>query len=167
MIHQKSMNGTNKKGGMKMLPLKKILCATDFSELSYEAVKTASELALQFSAELCLLHVVPPVPLIAPVVDPTMVVIPVGQEEQEISSKKLLDELAKKWISEKLNVHPMIAHGQVAEQIKRVAEEENADLIILGTHGLKVLDHLFFGSVAEKVVRTSHLPVLTIQAQNN
>jgi nucleotide-binding universal stress UspA family protein len=167
MIHQKSMNGTNKKGGSKMLPFKKILCATDFSELSYEAIKAASELALQFSAELCLLHVVSPVPLIAPVVDPTMVVMPVDQEEQGISSKKLLDEVAQKWISEKLNVHPMIAHGQAADQITRVAEEENADLIILGTHGRKGLDHIIFGSVAEKVVRTSQLPVLTIQAQNN
>jgi nucleotide-binding universal stress UspA family protein len=167
MIHQKSMDGTIKKGGMKMLPLKKILCATDFSELSHEAVKAASELALQFSAELCLLHVVPPVPLIAPVVDPTMVVIPMDQEEQRISSKKLLEDVAQKWISEKLNVHPMIGHGQAAEQITRVAEEENADLIILGTHGRKGLNHIIFCSVAEKVVRTSQLPVLTIRAQNN
>jgi nucleotide-binding universal stress UspA family protein len=167
MIHPKPSKGTNKKGRMKMLPLKKILCATDFSELSYEAIKAASELALHFSAELCLLHVVPLVPLIAPAVDPTMVVMPVDQEEKEISSKKLLDEVAQKWISEKLNVHTMIAQGQAAEQITRVAEEGNADLIILGTHGLKGLDHLIFGSVAEKVVRTSQLPVLTIQAQNN
>jgi nucleotide-binding universal stress UspA family protein len=167
MIHQKSMNGVNKKGGMRMLPLKKILCATDFSELSYEVVKAASELALQFSAELCLLHVVPPVPLIGPAMDPSMVVMPVDQEEQQISSRKLLNEVAQKWMSGKLNVHTMIAQGRAADQITRVAEEENVDLIILGTHGRKGLDHIIFGSVAEKVVRTSQHPVLTIQAQNN
>jgi hypothetical protein len=57
--------------GEKLLPFNKILCPTDFSEPSYEAIKAAGELAYHFASELCVIHVVPPVPMVPIGMDPS------------------------------------------------------------------------------------------------
>jgi nucleotide-binding universal stress UspA family protein len=56
--------------------------------------------------------------------------------------------------------------GDPAEEILKYARENGMDLIIMGTHGRKGLDRVFFGSVAEKVVKQSPVPVLTINPHN-
>ena len=57
--------------------------------------------------------------------------------------------------------------GYAAEEILEIAEKEEADLIVMGTHGRKGIDRILFGSVAERVVKNSHLPVLTIRPSDN
>ncbi len=61
------------------------------------------------------------------------------------------------------NVKGKILKGYADEEILNYARKENIDLIILGTYGKKKMDRLFFGSVAEKVVKASEIPVMTIR----
>jgi universal stress protein A len=147
-----------------MIPFKKIICPTDFSEPSYEGVKAAHEMALHFSAELVLVHVVPPM---------THIPIPVMsisegfdvnryQKEMILHAKKSLNNVVKDMISEKVSSREEVIEGNAADKIVELAESENADAIITATHGLTGWRHLIFGSVAEKVVRLSSCPVLTI-----
>lgn len=71
-----------------MLPCKKILCPTDFSEPSYEAIKTAGELTFHFGSELCLLHVVSSVPVVPMGGGPTTFNVALCEQELEPSSKR-------------------------------------------------------------------------------
>ncbi len=149
-----------------MLPFKKILCPTDFSEPSFEGLNVARELGLHFSAELILTHVVGsiPVPIIEPTDVPASFDIPSYQGELEASATNSLQDLIQQKIPKGLRVRAIIGHGDAAEEIVRTAVEENADLIVIATHGMTGWRHLIFGSVAEKVVRRAGCPVLTVRA---
>jgi nucleotide-binding universal stress UspA family protein len=90
--------------------------------------------------------------------------VPLYQEELEASSKKSLQEVAAQRVPKGLHVYQIIAQGDAAYQIVRIAEEEKADLIVMATHGQTGWRRLIFGSVTAKVVRLATCPVLTIQA---
>jgi universal stress protein A len=147
-----------------MLPFKKILCPTDFSEPSYEALKVANELALHFSSELHVVHVVAPVPLVpaAPTV-PVTFKVPEYQQELEISSRKMLEDVVKQKVPEKIWVRTKVMLGDPDDQIVKIADEEKVDLIVIASHGQTGWRRFVFGSVTEKVVRLTPLPVLTIR----
>ncbi len=145
-----------------MLPIKKILCPTDFSEPSYEAIKTAGELAFHFGAELCLLHVVPPVPVIPMGEGPSAFDVSLYEQELETTSKRTLSEIINHLEWKDLMGRLIVLRGNAAEEIVRTAHEEKVDLIVIATRGRTGLDRLLFGSVAEKVVRLARCPVLTV-----
>lgn len=146
-----------------MLPFKRILCPIDFSEPSYMALKAAEELALQYSAELYVVHVVEKIPVLPALPTNPTIDIPFYQEKLEEAAKEALDVTVKERISKKLNVTPIIAHGYPAERILEITEKEEPDLIVIATHGETGFRHFIFGSVAEKVIRLSKYPVLTIR----
>jgi nucleotide-binding universal stress UspA family protein len=147
-----------------VLPLQKLLCPTDFSEASYEALNTAIELASHFHAELCLAHVVPPVP--ATVADPTFLAH--GAEgyanELHADAEKRLAAVIEHRIPPELKARSVISLGDAAPEIVELADTEGVDLIVISTHGLTGWRHLVFGSVAEKVVQLARRPVLVIPA---
>ena len=146
-----------------MLPFKKILCTTDFSEPSYEALKAANELAVHFSAELCLVHVVLPTPITVGPDVPTTFNVAAYQNHLEADAQKQLQEIVEERVSKDLVAcTPMIVTGYAADEIVRVAGEQKADLIVLATHGRTGWRRFVFGSVAEKVVRLAACPVLAI-----
>jgi universal stress protein A len=150
-----------------MLPVKKILCPTDFSEPSFAALRTAEELALHFSAELTLIHVIPPVPVPSPFPDPLMASgfdVPLYQQELAVYSENTLKEVVAQRVSKEVACRIMVVTGDAAQQIIAGAAQETPDLIVIATHGQTGWRRLVFGSVAEKVVRWSSCPVLTIQA---
>jgi nucleotide-binding universal stress UspA family protein len=153
-----------RKGRIKMLPFRKILWPTDFSSPSYKALKTANELALHFSSELYIVHVITPMP---PVVEipPTRPSFNVSsyQDELKSSAEKSLQEVIEKKIGKKLAVQAIVVNGDPAVEIARIAENENIDLIVIATHGTSGWQRFFFGSVAEKVIRIASSPVLTIR----
>jgi universal stress protein A len=144
-----------------MIPFRKILAPTDFSDPSYGALKSANELALHFGSKLYVVHVVPLIPVTPTTTDPAAFNIPLYQQGLQISYEKLLNEVVDKWVSNKLSVQPKVLHGDAAHEIVRIADEEKIDLIVISTHGETGLSHLIFGSVAEKVVRLAPCPVLT------
>ena len=144
-----------------MLPFKKILYPTDFSEASYEALKAANELALHFSTELYLVHVVSS--LLKKLLRILAYVLSI-LEKMETAAKNSLQEVVKQRVSKELHTHQIVLLGGAAYEIIRIAEEEKVDLIVIATHGQTGWRHLVFGSVAEKVVQLAPCPVLTIRA---
>jgi universal stress protein A len=144
-----------------MLPLRKILCPTDFSEASYEALKAANELALHFSAALVLVHVVP---LVIDIPTSADFYTPSDVETAQADARKALQEVVEKRISEKVRIRTKVAVGDPGDEIVSAAADENAGIIVIATHGLTGWRRLIFGSVAEKVVRLAPCPVLTIQS---
>jgi nucleotide-binding universal stress UspA family protein len=145
-----------------VLPFHTILCPLDFSEPSQKALQAAVEIAGQFRAELVLVHVIPPAAPGIPV-DPTYAFG--GTEEYEKAVRTKVEEqlsLVAQRLPEGLKSRNVIASGNAADEIVRIANEQSADLIVVATHGLTGWRHLVFGSVAEKVIRHADRPVLVI-----
>ena len=150
-----------------MLPVKKIICPTDFSEPSYEALKTAVEMADHFSAELVVVHVVTPIPFIPIHDDPSSFNLPVYEKEMETSAQKSLDRVFEEKIPKSLNCRTLVMQGDPAPQIVRLTDDEAADIIVIATHGLTGWRKFMFGSVTEKVIRLANCPVLSIRVPSS
>jgi universal stress protein A len=148
-----------------MLPIKKILFPTDFSEPSYEALKSTNELALHFSSELMLIHVVSPVPVYAaPATSESSAgFVTSYQQEMEVHAREALEKIVQERLSKGIKSQTRVGLGDAANEIVKTANDENADLIVIATHGLTGWRRFMFGSVAEKVVRLAKCPVLTIR----
>ena len=146
---------------MNALP-KTILSATDFSETADHAGKLARELTRRFDAAYHLLHVV------VILEDPHLEEGHRQRLEELVASgddarRRELETGAE--ASPGLDVTPHMVRGLApAEVIVETASTLAADLIVVGTHGRRGLSHLLLGSVAERVVRTSSIPVLTVRA---
>jgi nucleotide-binding universal stress UspA family protein len=147
-----------------MVPFKKILWPTDFSEPSLEALKAAQELAAAFCSELYALHVIPPIPVAAGPDGSTGFNVSLYEADLDKSAKRSLADIRDKKIAKDLKVHQIISHGHPAYEIPRIAEQKRVDLIVMATHGETGWKHFIFGSVAEKVMRHVSCPVLTIHA---
>ena len=145
-----------------MLPFQKIVCPTDFSEPACKAIKAAGEMAEKFSAELILLHVVGPVPVLETPTGLAGFDVAAYQQELSDSAKASLKSRLEKHVPESVNVTSMVVHGEAAHEIVRVSNEEGADLIVLSTHGESGWRHRIFGSVPDKVIRLAECPVLMI-----
>jgi nucleotide-binding universal stress UspA family protein len=146
-----------------MLSFKKILCPTDFSGASRVALAAAAEVAAQFQSEIFLVHVVPVVPPVPP--DPNFVFeVPEYERALHADADRQLKALADELTAKGRTVHTIVGHGDAGSEIVRVANGESVDLIVISTHGMTGWRHVVFGSVAEKVVRLAHRPVLTVPA---
>ncbi|MBI2354078.1 MAG: universal stress protein [Deltaproteobacteria bacterium] len=145
-----------------MKPFDKILTAIDFSENSEYAFDYALTLAKRFDAELTVMHVInEPVDLRGFYVPH----ISFEQLEKEIEegASKMMGKFCSSRLGDFTNYKSAIVSGIPYEEIIRKAEETGASLIVMGTHGRTGLDHLIFGSTAERVVRSAACPVLTIR----
>jgi len=145
-----------------MKPFNKILTAIDFSENSDYAFDYALTLAKQFDSQLTILHVInEPVDLRGFYVPH----ISFEQLEKEIEegAEKMMAKFCSSKMGDFTNFTTSIVTGIPYEEIIRSAREAAASLIVLGTHGRTGLDHLIFGSTAERVVRGASCPVLTIR----
>ena len=142
-----------------MLPVKKILCPTDFSDPADMGLKAAIELAEQFSAELVLVHVINPLP----VTSVSAAHLPKVIESLRESAQKGIDDLFEAFIPKNIKARHEIVEGSTADAIAQIAEKENVDLLVIATHGQSGWRKFVFGSVAEKVIRISECPVLTIR----
>lgn len=147
-----------------MLHWKKILCPVDFSDTSREAVNVAVELARKFDASVKLLHV-----YAAPTYAlPEGAIIPTPDELRAVTDdvERALDAWKTKAAAQGAPVATATAMGIPFVEILRFARDGACDLIVMGTHGRTGLRHALLGSVAEKVVRKSPCPVLTIRPPN-
>ncbi len=152
-----------------MLPLKRILCPTDFSEPSYTALNAAIEFAQYFRAELNWLHVVAPVPVIATPAEAAGVggpAMPSSDLAGEMlrGAQTMLAEAAHDRIPREVDLHLLVRRGDPAHEILAAAADLEADAIFIATHGRSGWRRLLFGSVAETVFRGAVCPVLTIRA---
>lgn len=148
----------------KLLPLRKILCPTDFSTASYAAADVAVELAQQFNADLIALHVVAPLPVVAEPEAAASIHANGYLEELTKSAQRSMGELQRDRLAKAPEVRAEVTHGGAADEIVRQAEEREVDLIVIATHGQTGWRRLVFGSVAEKVARLASCAVLIVQA---
>jgi len=160
-----------------------VLVPTDFSESANHALRYASEEATLHHAAVTLLHVLSsdsetqvyyvtgaPQAGLDPVAGGRLGSYPpspptvVRRDPNEEALTKLHDLIPDDghdtW-------KVLVAAGHPADTIVRVAREENADLIVMGTHGRTGLQHVLLGSVAEKVVRLASCPVLTVRYKSH
>jgi nucleotide-binding universal stress UspA family protein len=148
---------------MDPIQVRKILAPTDFSEHSSYALHYARTFADRWNAELHLLNV------IEPAVFPTEAgLTPMGlinlDSELSTAAERAMDEMLKR---EELrgaeHLMTTIAHGRASTAIIEYSQSNGIDLIVIATHGRTGLEHLIFGSTAERVVRESPCPVLTVR----
>ena len=143
---------------------KSILFATDFSEGSDYAFQYALSLAKQFDSKLLVIHIInEPVDLRGFYVP--HISFDKLEEEIEQGAQKLMEQFCRKHMQGFENFETFVLPGIPYDEIIKKATEFDADLIIMGTHGRTGLDHVLFGSTAEKVVRKSSIPVMTIRIQ--
>ena len=141
---------------------KRICCPIDFSGPSRDAVRVAAELSRRFDAEVRLLHVFQV--QVYSLLDAT--VFPTTRMLRQMLDR--VDSLLAHWEqeAEQFGARKVLtakAEGVPHVEIVRFAREGKCDLIVMGTHGHTGVKHALIGSVAEKVVRTSDCPVLTIR----
>jgi len=135
-----------------------ILVPVDFSESSLKALDLAVQMAETYSSALTLLHVweVPVYPYGLPIAVDYLTPI-------EEAAKAKLAELVAETKTRFPAVQSLLGKGVAWQEIITTATQLPADLVVMGTHGRRGLDHLLLGSVAEKVVRRSPCPVLTVR----
>jgi nucleotide-binding universal stress UspA family protein len=143
-------------------PYKRILCPVDFDQFSALALKEAVSLALGSGATVHLLHVVQ----ITPSLDEGATGGLAVGENYEFQIK-----VARKELEQMLTVIPseikrevIIEIGRPEDVILDIQAKLSTDLVVMATHGRKGFRHLMLGSVAERVVRESRAPVLTVRS---
>jgi len=147
-----------------MFPVKKILIPADFSEPFYEALKIAKKMAVHFSAELVLMHVIPSLPPFSPPPKnkPNFDVMAYVNNLHSAAEKSIQEVIDKK-IGNKLKAHALVAHGDVASKIAGYAHKENMDLIVIASHGTAGWKKTYLGSVTEKLTRIASTPTLIVR----
>jgi nucleotide-binding universal stress UspA family protein len=140
----------------------RILWPTDFSPLAKAALPHAVGLAMEASAELVLLHVLPsPGAYVVPDVSGA-VLIPLLRKSRA-AAQAHLRRLEKRVTGPNFRTHTVLTEGVAFQQIVRAAKRLRCDLIVLATHGRTGLAHAIMGSVAENVLRRAPCPVLTVR----
>jgi nucleotide-binding universal stress UspA family protein len=138
---------------------KTILVPIDFQDPSLDALATARELAARLGFEVVLLHVYTVPMAVYPGYEP--ILVPGFSEEIAATAKSAVEKLA----SENGGMACVLRVGDPATEILSTIAQLTPALVAMGTHGRKGLSHLLLGSVTEKVVRSSPVPVLTVHAK--
>jgi nucleotide-binding universal stress UspA family protein len=134
-----------------------ILCPVDFSDPSREALRYAFRFTERFSATLVVLNVVDP--LLANVSSLYQTDL---LEESRAELRTFVDEAASPASAASAGVKLLATSGQSEDEILRIADQEQAGLIVIGTQGLSGYRKLFFGSTSERVLRRTQVPVLAV-----
>jgi nucleotide-binding universal stress UspA family protein len=144
------------------MQLKTILFPTDFSQGARAAMDHAISLAQDYKARLILLYVIQDIS-IAEWYIPSSLSMTDLVEDMQKSATKEMDKWEAEVSAKVKNVEKMIVRGVPFVEIIKTSKARNADLIVIGTHGRTGIDHMLFGSTAEKVVRKAACPVLTVR----
>ena len=139
-----------------------VLFATDFSDNSNYAFEYACSLAKKYEAKLVIVHVVSETLSFNGFYVPHISFENLEEELRE-GAQRVMQRFCQENLRDFEKYDSYILRGLAFEQIIKKAEDVQADVIVLGTQGRTGLDHVIFGSTAEKVVRRSPVPVLTIR----
>ncbi len=143
----------------------KILVPTDFSDESENALKVAAMLAKTHNAEIYLLHMLEiPMQQIDPINAHSDV--PEALFFMQLAHRKFQDLMASDYL-DGLTIHETLKADLTFNEIKEACKEYEIDFIVMGSHGASGLQEMFVGSNAEKVVRTSDVPVLVIKNEHS
>jgi nucleotide-binding universal stress UspA family protein len=159
-----------------MFPVSSILWPSDGGDSSYKALEAAIAIAEKFNARIYALRVVAPVPPLAgPGYAPmagagyeSMAIkgydVPLYQQELLKSAENDLSQVVAKKVPKHIEISCEVKIGTPAEVIIKFAREKNIDIIIMATHGRTGISRFMIGSVAEKTIRQSTIPLLIIPA---
>jgi len=137
-----------------------ILCPVDGSEFATRALRYAAVLARQRSAQLTVLTARPPLPALGLWTAPNLMLPPELPGEREQTFEAFQQFVQRTTTLQDVRV--LLQDGPVVGEILREAREWPADLIVMGTHGASGFERFMLGSVTEKVLRRTTVPVLTI-----
>lgn len=148
-----------------MATIKTIMCAVDFSEMSSTVASYAQHLGKSLNSSVKVVYVAPSLSqYVGFHVPPTSIESFVG--EIVSGAEKTMDTFLQENFRD-IDVTGKVLSGYAAEEILNYAREEKIDLIIMGTHGRKGIDRVLFGSVAEKIVKSASIPVMTIRPRES
>lgn len=150
-----------------MLRIQNILVATDFSDASARALDYARELARAFKASVHVMHVLEDLAAHAWTTEVYVAALPGVHEEMEKQARERLEQIVTNDDRRDLAIQTVLRLGSPFVEIVRYAREANIDLIVMGTHGRGAIVHMLLGSVAERVVRKAHCPVLTVRHESH
>src|SRR5579863_7553842 len=142
------------------IAVKNVLFATDFSETSEAALPYAAAICRHFGSTLHLVHVVSEASLLLMTGGVDYVSMGTIYEDAHTEAKEKLDEIAGR--IEGIPQRSYVRHGQVWRSLNGIIEDNQVDMIVLGTHGRTGLGKLLLGSVAEDILRHAPCPVLTV-----
>ena len=139
--------------------MKKILCATDFSDFSNYTIPYGVALAREFEAKLYICHVID---LSSIAIYGEFQLNPVDQQNRiKKQAAEQLNELIGK---QAVQWEPLITVGHVADEVSRLVEEKEIDLVIAATRGRSGLKRLILGSVTERLMRVLTCPLLVVHS---
>jgi nucleotide-binding universal stress UspA family protein len=140
-----------------------VLVATDFNECSNAAVELAVDIASRYGAALTVMHAYELHASYYPTYPAVGQVLEALQEAAEVELAKVVESVRARLPA----ARGVVRCGSAWEQILVVQRAQGADLIVVGSHGRKGLPRALLGSVAEKVVRLSEVPVLTVHGRSH
>lgn len=155
--------------------MKKVLIALDYSEATMQICRKGAEIASAFGADITLTHVLSDItyytslnysPILGFDSFSNMDVIQTSTAEDVRKAAYGFLEKCKAEI-EASRVETVVREGDFAEEILATAAEKNADLIVMGTHSRRGIDKILMGSVAEKVLHRTNVPVYIIPIRNS
>jgi nucleotide-binding universal stress UspA family protein len=145
-----------------MLPVKKILAPIAFDASSSDSLDYAIQLANQLGAAVCVLHVYP-IPIYG-FPDGTLITsAEVAAKLSEVAQMHL-DDAVKSRQGRGVELSSILLTGNPWEEVVKVAKSEKVDLVVMGTHGRRGMSRALLGSVAERVLRESSVPVLVVHS---
>jgi nucleotide-binding universal stress UspA family protein len=151
-----------------MFSISSLLWPTDGGEPSCKALEAAVVIAAKFNAGLYALQIVPPVPpLIGTRYAPMAIKgydIPLYQQELLSKTENELSQMVSRKVPQEIKVVCEVKIGVPADVIIEFAQEKDIDLIVMATHGRTGLTRFMIGSVTEKTIRQSTIPLLIIPA---
>lgn len=139
---------------------KRILIATDGSDIAENAADFGIKLAKNLNSEVYCIYVVDTTAFSS--IDSEMIWKNIKSILEE-DGKRALKSIEEKVKDLNLKFHAILRYGNPSEEIVKFAKENNIDLIVMGTSGRSGLDRFLIGSVAEKVIRTAPCPVMVIR----
>ena len=144
--------------------MKKIIVPVDFSNYSEYALEAAAIIAKKNNAQILALHMLEGSDSFFNTSD--------GEQQAKmmfflrLAEQKFEDFLDKDYLKE-VSIVPIVKHFKVFSEVSKVAQEHNADLIVMGSHGASGFSEIFVGSNTQKVIRHSEIPVLVIKTKPN
>ncbi len=144
-----------------MSQLKNIVCALDLSDQSKQVAEYAVMLAKMSHAHVTVVYAAPTLTQYTGFHVPPNTIDNFVGEIVSGAERSMTDFVAEHF--QGVDAQGVVVVGYAAEEILNLAEQEHADMIVMGTRGRKGLDLILFGSVAEKVVKNAKCPVLTIR----
>src|SRR6185369_4829204 len=141
-----------------MVRIQRVLCPVDFFAASDAALLYATSVARNYDAGLHIVHVIPPVTSVFTSAAQTGETVKAADEESQTRLANMVRDAKKSGVTADSEVR----FGEIDQEIVNSIDEQQADLIVAGTHGRRGFQHWLMGSVCERLLRRVSIPILTV-----